>query len=240
MSSASAGFGTRIDEIDDGLFRISTPLPAVPGGFTFNQYLIRDDLPLLFHTGPRALFAAVQEAIATVMRPQDLRYVGFSHVESDECGSLNQFLAMAPQASPLCGRIGAMVSVTDLADRAPVVMDDAQSLSLGRHQLRWFDAPHVPHGWECGFMMDDTIGALLCGDLFTQAGAEHPPVTEGDVVEPSEAMRLKMDYFARGPDTPRVLDKLAATAPRLLACMHGAAFRGDGAAALRELARRLA
>jgi flavorubredoxin len=239
MTTTSSSYGTRIDEIDDGLFRISTPMPTVPGGFSFNQYLIRDDASLLFHTGPRALFGPVCEAISKVMRLEDLRYLCFSHIESDECGSLNPFLAIAPQASPLCGRIAAMVSVTDLADRPPVVLADAQTLSLGRHQVRWFDAPHVPHGWECGFLMDDTAGALLCGDLFTQAGAEHPPVTEGDILEPSEAMRQAMDYFAHGPDTPRVLEKLAATSPGLLACMHGSAFRGDGASALRELARRL-
>ena len=238
--TSTTGSGTRIDEIDDGIFRISTPLATLPGGFTFNQYLIRDEKPLLFHTGPRALFGQVRDAIAKVMRPEDLRYVAFSHIESDECGSLNQFLALAAQASPLCGEIAALVSVSDLADRPPVAMADGQTLSLGEHSVRWFDAPHVPHGWECGYLMDDTAGVLMCGDLFTQAGAEHPPVTESEVVEPSEAMRQKMNYFARGPDTPRVLEKLAATSPKLLACMHGAAFRGDGASALRELASRLA
>lgn len=239
--TTSVDTGTRIDEIADGLFRISTPvpIPAIPGGFSFNQYLVRDDAPLLFHTGPRALFGQVRDAIARVMRPEDLRYIGFSHVESDECGSLNPFLAIAPRATPLCGQIAAMVSIQDLADKPPTALADGEVLSLGTHRVRWFDAPHLPHGWECGYLMEETTGALLCGDLFTQPGSQHQPLTESDILEPSEAMRGGMEYFARGPDTPVVIDKLAAAKPRLLACMHGAAWRGDGAALLRELGSRL-
>ena len=235
MATTSTSSGTRIDEIDDGLFRISTPVPAVPGGFTFNQYLIRDDMPLLFHTGPRAIFGEVREAIAKVMRPQDLRYIGFSHIESDECGSLNQFLTLAPQAAPLCGRIGAMVSVTDLADRAPVVLADAEALALGKHQVRWFDAPHVPHGWECGFLMDDTAGALLCGDLFTMLG-ERPPSVDGDIVGPAIAAEDLFGYSALSPHMGSTIRDLARLAPTTLALMHGPSYRGDGATALLALA----
>jgi glyoxylase-like metal-dependent hydrolase (beta-lactamase superfamily II) len=167
---------TRVDEIADGIFRMSTPVPAsvVPGGFTFNQFLIRDAEPLLFHTGPRMLFASVREAIDRVLPVSTLRYISFSHVEADECGSLNQYLAAAPLAVPLCGRTAAMVSIGDLADRPPRVLADQERLTLGAHVVQWIDAPHVPHGWECGFLAETTTSTLLCGDLFTQLGDMHP------------------------------------------------------------------
>jgi flavorubredoxin len=226
---------TRIDEIADGLFRIHTPVREVLSGFSFNQYLLRDDESLLFHTGPRALFPQVRDAIAKVLPLQRLRYVSFGHVESDECGALNLLLAAAPRAVPLCGSIAAMVSVADLADRAPKALADGESLSLGKHTVRWIDAPHVPHAWENGFLMVDDLRALLCGDLFTQPGADHPPLTDADILGPSEAMRAQLDYYAHGPNTGAVLERLAALAPELLACMHGSAWRGDGALLLRRL-----
>ena len=233
---------TRVDEIADGIFRISTPVPAsvVPGGFTFNQYLIRDADPLLFHTGPRLLFAAVREAIERVLPVATLRYIAFSHVEADECGSLNRFLDAAPQAVPLCGQVAAMVSIGDLADRPPRALADEERLSLGRHTVQWIDAPHLPHGWECGYLAEVATRTLLCGDLFTQFGERHPPITESDILEPSEAARVAMDYYAHSPDTTRLLERLAGVAPTTLACMHGSAWRGDGAALLRSLASRLA
>jgi flavorubredoxin len=242
MGAPSHASSTRVDEITDGIFRISTPVPAsvVPGGFTFNQYLIRDAAPLLFHTGPRMLFGAVREAIERVIPVATLRYVAFSHVEADECGSLNQFLAVAPQAVPLCGQVAAMVSIGDLADRPPRALADQERLALGRHTVQWIDAPHLPHGWECGYLGEITTRTLFCGDLFTQFGEEHPAVTEDDILEPSEAGRRVMDYYAHSPDTGRLLERLAATAPATLACMHGPAWRGDGAAMLRRLAARLA
>ena len=233
---------TRVDEIADGIFRISTPVPAsvVPGGFTFNQYLIRDADPLLFHTGPRLLFAAVREAIERVLPVATLRYIAFSHVEADECGSLNRFLDAAPQAVPLCGQVAAMVSIGDLADRPPRALADEERLSLGRHTVQWIDAPHLPHGWECGYLAEVATRTLLCGDLFTQFGERHPPITESDILEPSEAARVAMDYYAHSPDTTRLLERLAGVAPTTLACMHGSAWHGDGAALLRNLASRLA
>jgi len=242
MSTARHVDATRVDEIADGIFRISTPVPAtvVPGGFTFNQYLIRDEESLLFHTGPRMLFAAVHDAIGRVIPRESLRYVSFSHVEADECGSLNQFLAAAPRAVPLCGQIAALVSIGDLADRPPRVLADQESLSLGRHTVQWIDAPHLPHGWECGFLAETATRTLLCGDLFTQFGERHPAVTEDDILEPSETARRGMDYYAHAPNTGRLLERLASTAPTTLACMHGPAWRGDGAALLRSLAVRLA
>ena len=233
--------GTSVDEIADGIYRISTPVPpsVVPGGFTFNQYLIRDEAPLLFHTGPRGLFQAISGAIARVLPAESLRYVSFSHVEADECGSLNPFLALAPRAQPLCGTVAAMVSINDLADRMPHVLGDGERLLLGRHEVQWHDLPHVPHGWECGFLSETTTRTLMCGDLFTQFGERHPALTEADILEPSEAGRLAMDYYAHSPDTRRLLGKLADTGPTTLACMHGAAWRGDGAAMLRALAARV-
>jgi flavorubredoxin len=230
---------TSIDEIADGIYRISTPVTILPGGFTFNQYLIADERPMLFHTGPRRMFPLVTEAIAAVLPPSRLRYVGFSHFEADECGSLNELLALAPEAEPVCGQIAAMVSVDDVADRKARALADGESLSLGRHSVRWLDAPHVPHGWENGFLFEERTGTLLCGDLFTQSGAEHVPLTEGDILGPSEAMRAGLDYWAHATNTRGALERLASLAPSTLAVMHGSAFRGDGGALLRALADSL-
>jgi flavorubredoxin len=230
---------TTIDAIADGIYRISTPL-AIPGGaFSFNQYLVMDEAPLLFHTGPRKLFDATREAIARVMPIEKLRYVGLSHFEADECGALNEFLAVAPDAEPLCGKIAAMVSVGDYADRAPRALADGEELSIGGHTVRWLDTPHVPHGWECGFLMETTTRTLLCGDLFTQGGADNPALTTADILGPSEAFRQQLDYFAHAPDTRATLHRLADLAPRTLACMHGSAWEGDGGALLRALADRV-
>jgi len=231
---------TTIDEIADGIYRISTPLALPDGsGFSFNQYLVVDEAPLLFHTGPRRLFAATRDAIARVMPVANLRYVGLSHFEADECGALNEFLAAAPKAEPLCGRIAAMVSVGDFADRAPRALADGEKLSLGKRAIRWLDTPHVPHGWECGFAFETTTRTLLCGDLFTQGGADNPPLTTADILGPSEAFRQPLDYFAHAPDTRATLHRLADLAPRTLACMHGSAWSGDGGALLRALADRV-
>ena len=236
---SNRGSGTRIDEIADGIYRISTPSTKVPGGFTFNQYLLMDDDPLLFHTGLRQLFPLVHEAINAVMPAERLRYISFSHFEADECGALNQFLAIAPAAVPLCGTVAALVSISDVADREPRAINDGEVISLGRHRVRWFDAPHLPHAWECGFLAEASTRTLLCGDLFTQPGAEHPPLTEADILEPSEAFRRQMDYYSHTKNAGGMIERLAATEPTTLACMHGSAWRGDGAKLLRELGRRL-
>lgn len=234
--------GTRIDEVGDRIFRISTPVPpsAMPGGFTFNQYLVVDDAPLLFHTGLRALSGSVRQAVSQVMPFERLRYISFSHVEADECGGLNDLLAAAPAAVPVCGRVAAMVSIGDLADRPPLALEDGGRLSLGQRSIRWFDAPHLPHGWECGYIFEETTRTLFCGDLFTQPGHEAPPRTESDVLMPSEAFRRADDYYAHARNTGPLLDRLASADPVLLACMHGSAFAGDGAALLRGLKTSLA
>ncbi|MBK6004749.1 MBL fold metallo-hydrolase [Ramlibacter ginsenosidimutans] len=232
---------TNIHEIADGIYRINTPIDLPNGaGFSFNQYLLVDDEPLLFHTGPRKLFGAVRDAMAAVMPVRRLRYVGFSHFEADECGSLNEWLAIAPEAVPLCGRVGALISITDVADRPPRVLADGEQLPVGRHTLRWMDTPQVPHGWDCGLLMDSLTGTFFCGDLFTQPGHGDQPLTEGDILGPSEGFRQAMDYFAHAPQTPATIERLADLQPRTLACMHGSAWRGDGAALLRQLAHALA
>ena len=231
--------GTSIDEIANGIFRISTPVSVVPGGFTFNQYLIIDEQPILFHTGPRRMFPLVRDSINAVLPVERLRYISFSHYEADECGALNEFLAAAPHASPLCGRIAAIVSIGDIADRPPRAMSDDESLSLGTHVVRWFDTPHLPHAWECGFLMEETTRTLLCGDLFTQGGATHDALTEADILEPSEAFRRQMDYYSHTKNARKMIERLAATRPSTLACMHGPAWRGDGANLLRALGTRL-
>ncbi len=232
--------GTNVHEIAGGIYRINTPV-GLPGAgpFSFNQYLIVDDEPLLFHGGLRKMFPLVREAIAAVMPVERLRYVGLSHFEADECGALNEFLAVAPQAVPVCGQVAALVSVNDYADRAPRALADGEDLPLGRHTLRWFDTPHMPHGWECGLTMDMSTRTFFCGDLFTQGGTGEVALTESDIFGPSEAFRAPMDYFAHAPQTGPILERLARENPTTLACMHGSAWRGDGAGLLRELARVL-
>jgi flavorubredoxin len=236
MPTTNVRSGTNVNEIADGIYRISTPIDAIPGGFTFNQYLIVDEEPLLFHMGGRQLFPLVREAVASVIPLARLRYAALSHFESDECGSLNEWLATAPNAAPLCGRIAAMTSVRDFADRPPREMADGETISLGKHEVRWLDLPHMPHGWECGYLMEQRTRTLLCGDLFTQPGSKPAPLTEADILGPSEALRSHLDYFSHTRNARALLERLAATEPAVLACMHGSAWRGDGAALLRELA----
>jgi flavorubredoxin len=233
--------GTNVHEVAEGIYRINTPvtLPGGVGQFNFNQYLILDDAPMLFHSGPRQLFPLVSEAVARLMPLQSLSYVGFSHFEADECGALNSFLAVAPNAVPVCGQIAAVVSVNDMADRAPRALADGEVLYLGHHKMRWYDTPHMPHGWDCGLMMDLTTRTFFCGDLFTQGGSGETPLTEADILAPSEAFRAPMDYYAHAPQSGAILERLAREQPRTLAVMHGSAYRGDGAKLLRELGRAI-
>ena len=232
---------TNVHEIAAGIYRINTPID-IPGGpgFNFNQYLIADEQPLLFHTGPRRLFATISQAIGTLLPLAKLRYIAFSHFEADECGALNDFLAAAPQAEPVCSRIGARVSVNDVATRPARALADGEVLDLGRHRLRWLDAPHVPHGWENGYMMELETRTLFCGDLFTQGGAGTTALTDTDILAPSEAFRRQVDYYAHSPATASTLERLAREQPRTLACMHGSAWHGDAASLLRALSKSLA
>ena len=240
MTVTNKQSGTNVHEVAEGIYRISTPL-AIPGagGFSFNQDLSVDEEPLLFHTGPRKLFPLVREAVASVLPVERLRYISFSHVEADECGSLNEWLGAAPQSVPLCGTVAALVSISDLADRAPRALADGERLTLGKHTVRWFDTPHLPHAWECGLLMEERTSTLLCGDLFTQGGADLPPLTESDILGPSEAFRHQMVYVSHTKNARAMLERLAAAKPTTLACMHGSAWRGDGATLLRALADSL-
>jgi flavorubredoxin len=240
MTVTDTQSGTNVHEISDGIYRVNTPVEITGAGkFSFNQYLIVDDEPLLFHTGPRKMFPLVREAVASVLPVERLRYIAFSHVEADECGSLNEWLRAAPQSVPLCGTVAAMVSIDDLADRAPRALADGELLSLGRHSVRWFDTPHLPHAWECGLLNEEQTSTLFCGDLFTQGGDGQPPITESDILGPSERFRRSMDYFSHTTNARVMLEGLASTNPRVLACMHGSAWRGDGAELLRALADAL-
>lgn len=233
--------GTRIDEVADGIYRINTPVPLPDGGaFSFNQYLVVDDAPLLFHTGQRALYPAVSEAVEAVMPVNRLRYLALSHFEADECGALNEFLREAPEAVPVCSRVAAMVAIGDFANRPPRALADGEELVLGRHSIRWFDTPHVPHAWECGLAMELSTRTFLCGDLFTQGGSGAQALTDTDILDASERFRSPMDYYAHAPQTAATLERLACERPETLACMHGSAWRGDGGALLRALARALA
>jgi len=241
MPVTNAQSGTRVDEIADGIYRISTPVPpnpALPTGFTFNQFLVVDEEPVLFHMGMRKVFPLVRDAVASVMPVERLRWLSFSHWEPDESGSIEEWLAVAPNATPLVGRIGSLVTASD-ASRDPRMLADGETIAIGKKRVRWIDTPHLPHGWDAGYLFETTTRTLFCGDVFTQPGAAHDPVTGGDILGPSEAMRAAMDYYANPRGAAALLEKLAATEAQLLACMHGASYRGDAPAALRALAKEL-
>ena len=223
---------TRVHEIADGVYRLSTFVPAVtPEGFTFNQFLIDADEPMLFHTGMRGLFPAVSAAVATVMPVARLRWIGFGHVEADECGAMNAWLAAAPQATVAYGQLGCDVSLNDLADRPPRALADGEVLDLGGKRMRWLDTPHVPHGWEAGCFYEETAATLFCGDLLTHGG-DPEPLTSADVLGAAIAMEEASGAMSHAPRTGAELRRLAALAPKTLALMHGSSFAGDGAKAL--------
>ena len=241
MTITNSESGTNVHEIAAGIFRISTPVQFPDGAtFTFNQILVVDDAPLLFHTGLRKMFPLLQQAVAHVLGDvKKLRYVGFSHFEADESGALNEWLAVAPQAEAVCSTVAAMVSVNDTADRPPRPLKDGEELSLGKKTMVWLDAPHVPHNWECGYMFEKTSRTLLCGDIFTHFG-NGPAVTESEVLGPSEAIRKGMPgSVALEKGTRAILEKLARTEATTLALMHGSSYRGDARAHLLALADAL-
>lgn len=231
---------TRVDEVAAGIYRISTPMDILPGGFTFNSYLIADDEPLLFHTGLKKLFPVTAEAVGRVIPVERLRWVGGSHCESDEIGAMNDLLDAAAEATPFGSEIGALTSLNDFALRPARGFKDGEEFSIGGRRLQWIYTPHVPHGWDCGVLFDLATGTLLCGDLFTQPGSGMPAVTESEVLSASETMRGMLDYYAHSTATPEILERLANLKPAVLACQHGSAYRGDGGALLRELSARIA
>jgi flavorubredoxin len=227
---------TRLDEIASGIYRFSTLIPdAAPGGLSFNQFVVTGDEPLLFHTGPRAMFAAVSAAVERVVPVASLRWIAFGHVEADECGSMNDWLAAAPNATVAHGSTGNAVSIRDLADRPPRDLADGEVLDIGGKRLRHIDTPHVPHGWESRLLFEETTKTLLCGDLFTQLG-DREPVTESDIIAPSVEAETMFGYTASPSRLAVTARRLAELAPETLACMHGSTFSGDGASALRGLA----
>jgi flavorubredoxin len=226
----------RIQEIADRIYRLSTFVPDIgPTGFTFNQYLIDDNEPLIFHTGHRATFTDLADAIASIIPLERLRWVTFGHVEADECGAMNQLLAAAPQAQVAHGGLGCMVSLNDLADRPPVPLADGQVLDLGHHKVRHMDTPHVPHAWEARLLYEETTNTLFCGDLFTQLG-DGPALTSNDIVEPAGEAEDIFRATCLTPNTAPTIHRLAELAPTTLAVMHGSCFYGDTSAALHALA----
>jgi flavorubredoxin len=224
---------TTTTEIADGIFRISTFVPDA--GLSFNQILIRADEPLLFHTGMRALFPVVSAAVDAIVPLSSMRWIGFGHVEADECGAMNQWLDAAPESKVAFGAIGCMVSVNDLADRPPRPLDDGEVIDLGGKRVRYLSTPHVPHGWEAGVLFEETTSTLLCGDLFTHLG-DGPAVRTDSPMEATIMAEDTFGYSSLAPSTAPTVDRLADLGPTTLALMHGPAYTGDGAQWLRDLA----
>lgn len=229
---------TKVDEISDGIFRLSTFVPdiAPPAGFTFNQFLVLGDEPLLFHTGLRKMFPLTRAAVSRLIPPERLRWIAFGHYEADECGAMNEWLAVAPQAQVAHGQTGCLVSLNDMADRLPRVLADGETIDLGRgKRVRYIDTPHTPHGWDAGVLYEESTRTLMCGDLFTQLG-NGAAVTHGDIVGPAIAAEDIFKYSSLNPGMGATIRGLASLAPRTLALMHGSSFSGDGSAALSALA----
>jgi len=229
---------TKIAEIADGIFRLSTFVPEIapPAGFTFNQFLVLGDEPLLFHTGLRKMFGLTLDAASRILPPERLRWISFGHFEADECSALNEWLTVSPQAQAAHGQTGCLVSLNDFADRPPRQLQNGEILELGRgKRIRYIDTPHTPHGWDAGVLFEESTGTLLCGDLFTHLG-DGAALTDRDILGPAIAAE---DVFASSSLHPTMganIRKLAELSPRTLALMHGQSYAGDGAAALRALA----
>jgi flavorubredoxin len=229
----------RVDEIAPDVFRLSLYVPEM--NIQFNQFLVKDDEPLLFHTGMRQIFPQVREAVARLIDPASLRWIGFSHFEADECGALNDWLATAPQATPVCGFVGANVSVNDFASRAARAMNDDEVLTTGKYRFRFLATPHVPHCWEASLLFEETAGTLFSSDLFFHWGDAEPKTTS-DVVDRFKQGLIadQQGPFANAypytPQTGPTLRRLAALKPKTIALMHGSSFEGDGERQLNDLA----
>jgi flavorubredoxin len=228
---------TKVDAIAEGIYRLSTFVPeiAAPAGFTFNQFLIDAEEPLLFHCGPRSLFPSVSKALSAIMPVERLRWISFGHIEADECGSMNLWLAAAPQAQVVHGQTACMVSLNDLADRPPRALADGDVMDIGGRRVRYIDTPHVPHAWESGLIYEETTRTLFCGDLFTQIG-QGPAVTKESVLEAAIAAENAFQATSLTPATGPTIRMLAALEPRRLAVMHGSSYEGDCADLLSQLA----
>jgi flavorubredoxin len=229
---------TKVDEIAAGIFRLSTFVSEIapPAGFVFNQFLVLGDEPLMFHTGLRKMFTLNRDALARIIPSERLRWISYGHYEADECGAMNEWLAIAPNAKAAHGNTGCMVSLNDFADRAPRILSDGEVIDLGGgKRVRFIDTPHTPHGWDAGVLYEESTGTLMCGDLFTQLG-DGPALTDKDVVGQAIAGEDLFRYSSLNPGMGATIRGLAKLAPRALALMHGPSFSGDGAAALNALA----
>jgi flavorubredoxin len=239
MPSEEEAMDVRTDEIGDRIYRISTFLPqaAEGAGFTFNEFLIDGEEPLLFHCGHRKMFPVISAAVSKIISVDRLRWLAFGHFEADECGSMNEWLAVAPKAELMHGALACRLSINDWADRPPRVLANGEIIDIGGRKVRYIDTPHVPHGWDAGVIFEETTQTLFCGDLFTRLG-NGPALTSTDIVEP--AMEAE-DFFALtslGPTTAPSIRGLASLKPKTLALMHGSSFAGDTEAAINALADR--
>lgn len=233
---------TRVDEIAPEIFRISSFIPEA--GIQFNQFLVKGDEPLLYHTGMKALFAAVKEGVMRVLDPATIRWIGFSHFEADECGALNEWLEVAPKAQPVCSFVGAVVSVNDFSRKEARSLQDGESFSTGRHTFQLVSTPHLPHCWEAAHLFEQSTGTLLCSDLLHQMGDVLPTSdSSGHVID---LARRTLEGYEQGPfahycpwttRTEKEFNKLAGLAPKVLATMHGSTYLGDGARVIGELSK---
>jgi len=234
---------TNITEIAPETYRISTYIPEA--GLGFSQFLIRDDEPLLFHTGGRALFPIVRDAVSKILDPATVRWIGFSHFEADECGSLNEWQEIAPRATGVCSMVGKLVSVDDFAPKNPAKgMIDGEEFSTGSHTFRFLQTPHVPHNWEAGMLIDTTTGVLFCSDVLHQNGDVEPMTSDSVTDRVRQTLRDMQSsplagYLPYTPETDATLRRIAAQKPTTVATMHGSVFSGDGEQAILEYAEML-
>jgi flavorubredoxin len=237
VNAAEAFMDAQIDEIGDGIFRFSLYVPEIapPAGFTFNHFLIKGDEPLLFHCGKRKMFASLAPAVAKVLPLDELRWIAFGHFEADECGAMNEWLAVAPPAELAHGMLACRLSVADMADRPPRMLTDGEVVDIGGRRVRYIDTPHVPHGWDAGVIFEETTRTLFAGDLFAHYG-RGPALTRSEIVGPATASDDINMATALGPTTAPTIRRLASLEPAMLAVMHGSSFEGDGGAQLRALA----
>lgn len=230
---------TQVDEIAPDFFRISTYITKFD--LQFNQFLVRDDEPLLFHTGMKGMFDLVQEGVRKILDPATIRWIGFSHFEADECGSLNAWLAIAPQAKAICGTIGATININDFTNHQTRVLAEDEILTTGRYRFRFLETPQVPHGWDSGLLFEETVKTLFCSDLFLHNG-DVEPITEKDILGRARQSLLAFEAGPLANSTPYtaktddILMRLAHLEPKCLATMHGSSYIGDGGMALRNLA----
>lgn len=230
---------SKVTEIAPDVYRISIYVPGF--NLQFNHFLIKDDEPLLFHTGLKAMFPQIRDAVSKLINPSQIRWIGFSHFESDECGSLNHWLEIAPSAQAVCSIVGALVSVNDFAIRSARGMADNETLTTGKHRFRFCSTAHLPHGWDAGVLFEETNKTLLCSDLFHHDG-DVEPLTESDVIGRVQKTLIEyqagpfVNYIPYTPQTDQILKRLATLKPKTLAAMHGSSFAGDGERALLDLA----